>query len=144
MISGAIFLLGLAVTIFCLPLIRVGVHDFLQLQFSLAPNTLFTAVWKDVPVTPKIEVYVFNVTNHEAYLSGREGKLSVEEIGPFVYHAKQTKGTFTYDSAIVSDFWTFGIDILYSIHATSFTSSSFGVPPPPPNANVICVVSPRT
>ena len=97
MISGAIFLLGLAVTIFCLPLIRVGVHDFLQLQFSLAPNTLFTAVWKDVPVTPKIEVYVFNVTNHEAYLSGREGKLSVEEIGPFVYHAKQTKGAFAYD-----------------------------------------------
>ena len=75
MLSGAIFLLGLAVTIFCLPLIRVGVHDFLQLQFSLAPNTLFTAVWKDVPMTPKIEVYVFNVTNHEAYLSGREGKL---------------------------------------------------------------------
>ena len=91
MVCGAVFLGGLAATLLCLPLIRGGVHDFLQHQFSLAPGTLFTAVWKDVPMTPKIEVYVFNVTNHEAYLSGREGKLSVAEIGPFVYHAKQTK-----------------------------------------------------
>ena len=91
MISGAAFLGGLAVTLLCLPLIRGGVHGFLLHQFSLAPNTLFTSVWKDVPVTPKIEVYVFNVTNHDAYLSGRERKISVAEIGPFVYHAKQTK-----------------------------------------------------
>ena len=98
MACGAVFLGGLAATLLCLPLIRGGVHDFLQHQFSLAPGTLFTAVWKDVPMTPKIEVYVFNVTNHEAYLSGREGKLSVAEIGPFVYHAKQTKDVEGYSA----------------------------------------------
>ena len=88
---GAVCLGLLAVTLLCLPLIQSGVQDFLLHQFSLAPNTLFTSVWKDIPVTPKIEVYVFNVTNHEAYLAGRERKLSVEEVGPFVYHAKQSK-----------------------------------------------------
>ena len=91
MVCGTVLLGGLAATLLCLPLIRTGVHDFMQHQFSLAPGTLFTSVWTDVPMTPKIEVWVFNVTNHEAYLAGREEKLSVVEIGPFVYHALQTK-----------------------------------------------------
>jgi hypothetical protein len=40
--------------------------------------------WRKPPVTPLIKVYVYNVTNAEAFLN--EGKKPVlEELGPYVY-----------------------------------------------------------
>ncbi len=91
MITGAACLAGLAATLLCLPLIQNSVKNWMELQFSLAPNSVFTSIWTDPPMTPRLEVYVFNVTNHEAFLSGKEKKVRVEEIGPFVYHAQQSK-----------------------------------------------------
>jgi len=41
--------------------------------------------------TPRLKVYVFNVTNAEEFASGIASKARVEEIGPFVYTARQEK-----------------------------------------------------
>lgn len=32
-----------------------------------------------------VRVYVFNITNSEAFMSGEDQKLRVEEVGPFTY-----------------------------------------------------------
>ncbi|XP_028161803.1 scavenger receptor class B member 1-like [Ostrinia furnacalis] len=44
--------------------------------------------WADPPDEVKLRVYVFNVTNHERFLSGLDEKMDVREIGPVVYLEK--------------------------------------------------------
>lgn len=41
-------------------------------------------LWRKPPVDLYLKVYLFNVTNAEAFLRGEE-KLKVEEVGPYVY-----------------------------------------------------------
>jgi hypothetical protein len=38
-----------------------------------------------MPLEVLVNVYIFNVTNAEAFLSGQDEKLKVKEIGPYVY-----------------------------------------------------------
>lgn len=41
--------------------------------------------WIESPLKPLLKVHIFNYTNIEAVLSGREKKIKVEDIGPYVY-----------------------------------------------------------
>ncbi|XP_047513582.1 lysosome membrane protein 2-like isoform X1 [Pieris napi] len=60
--------------------------------------------WSDPPDQVRMRMYVFNVTNHERFLSGADDKINVEEIGPIVYLEKllhynitfNDNGTMTY------------------------------------------------
>lgn len=60
--------------------------------------------WADPPDEVKLRVYVFNVTNHERFLSGADEKMNLQEIGPIVYLEKlihsniefNENGTMTY------------------------------------------------
>ena len=51
---------------------------------------MMTPLWMSPPLVPKLQVYLFNVTNSEAFLAG-EQKLKVQEIGPYTYSAPQVK-----------------------------------------------------
>lgn len=41
-------------------------------------------MWRKPQVQLYLKVYIFNITNHEAFLAGRE-KLRFQEVGPYVY-----------------------------------------------------------
>lgn len=41
-------------------------------------------LWQDPPVNIYIKIYLWNITNSEEFLSGKE-KMRVEEVGPYVY-----------------------------------------------------------
>lgn len=41
--------------------------------------------WIDSPIQPLIKVYIFNYTNIDDYMSGRDKKIKVQEVGPYVY-----------------------------------------------------------
>lgn len=41
-------------------------------------------LWAQPPVDLYIKIYLFNITNAEDFLSGRE-QLKVEQVGPYVY-----------------------------------------------------------
>lgn len=41
-------------------------------------------LWRKPPVDLYLRVFLWNVTNHEAFLAGKE-KLKVVEVGPYVY-----------------------------------------------------------
>ena len=43
----------------------------------------------DPPLTPKLKIFIFNVTNPEEVLAGKIPNL--QELGPYVYSAHQTK-----------------------------------------------------
>lgn len=42
-------------------------------------------LWAKPPVDLYVRVYLFNVTNREAFLSGQDKQLNIQEIGPYVY-----------------------------------------------------------
>ncbi|GLV45391.1 uncharacterized protein CBL_05494 [Carabus blaptoides fortunei] len=50
----------------------------------LSDGSVSYEIWKKPPYTIYITVYVFNVTNADAFISGEE-KLQFEEIGPYVF-----------------------------------------------------------
>jgi hypothetical protein len=50
----------------------------------MAPHSMLFSIWKKLPVDIYLYVYIFNITNPEEFLSGKE-KLKVEEVGPYVY-----------------------------------------------------------
>ena len=43
-------------------------------QLALSPNTLFLELWNNPPMTPKLHVYIFNLTNAYQYFSGEDSK----------------------------------------------------------------------
>ncbi|KAJ6637985.1 Scavenger receptor class B member 1 [Pseudolycoriella hygida] len=73
-------------------------------QLSIREGSLLFFLFKNPPLEVFISVYVFNVTNVEAFLSKKDSKLKVEEVGPYVYrefleHTNYTfhsNGTLTY------------------------------------------------
>ena len=67
------------------------VDDFVLNQMKLTESSMMTTLWKDPPVNARLHNYIFNVTNHEDFLSGKESKLKVKEIGPYVYEAHNRK-----------------------------------------------------
>ncbi|XP_018346276.1 PREDICTED: scavenger receptor class B member 1-like isoform X3 [Trachymyrmex septentrionalis] len=54
--------------------------------------------WRKPNVDLYIKIYLFNVTNHDEYLSGEASKLQLQEIGPYVY-----KESFEHANVIFND-----------------------------------------
>lgn len=54
-------------------------------QLNLNSDTLLYKLWLNPPLEVFIVAYIFNYTNVEAFVSGREPKLKLEEVGPYVY-----------------------------------------------------------
>jgi len=90
LLVGLLFLLKALMCAF----FRAPIHDFVDLlirqQFALTNDSMMTPLWMNPPVAPKLQVYLFNVTNSEEFLAGKE-KLKVQEIGPYTYSAPQVK-----------------------------------------------------
>ncbi|XP_029158785.1 scavenger receptor class B member 1-like isoform X1 [Nylanderia fulva] len=42
-------------------------------------------LWRKPEADVYLKVYLFNITNHEEYLDGRESKLRFQQVGPYVY-----------------------------------------------------------
>lgn len=58
------------------------------LRINLSPKFLFLDKWKQPPEPVATEVYLFNVTNAERFLSGEDDKIQVQEIGPIIYYKR--------------------------------------------------------
>ncbi|XP_018054990.1 PREDICTED: scavenger receptor class B member 1-like isoform X1 [Atta colombica] len=54
--------------------------------------------WRKPVVDLYVKIYLFNVTNHNEYLSGEASKLRFQEIGPYVY-----KETFEHANVVFND-----------------------------------------
>lgn len=42
-------------------------------------------LWMDPNVVPIMKLFVYNVTNAEEFLDGRDEKIRLEEVGPYYY-----------------------------------------------------------
>lgn len=78
-ISGAVCLL-----LACVTYVGNPTQWIFNYKLDMRPDSLAFQLWKKPPFDVFIKIYVFNITNVEAFLGGEE-KLKVEEIGPYVY-----------------------------------------------------------
>ncbi|XP_046808275.1 scavenger receptor class B member 1 isoform X3 [Lucilia cuprina] len=62
----------------------------------MAENGEIFNLWAKPPVDLYIKVYLFNITNAEAFLAGRE-KMNVEQVGPYVYKELMTHENITFN-----------------------------------------------
>ncbi|XP_035902734.1 scavenger receptor class B member 1 isoform X2 [Anopheles stephensi] len=76
---GVLFL-TLAYAIIVIDPTEVIVED----KLSMYEGSYLNRLWKKPPLEVFISIYVFNVTNPEAFMRGEE-RLRVQEIGPYVY-----------------------------------------------------------
>uniref|UniRef100_A0A6P4E126 Lysosome membrane protein 2-like n=1 Tax=Drosophila rhopaloa TaxID=1041015 RepID=A0A6P4E126_DRORH len=53
-------------------------------------------LWAQPPVDLYIKIYLFNITNAQAFLAGRE-QLKVEQVGPYVYKEVMTHENVTFN-----------------------------------------------
>lgn len=81
-------------------------YDLLELanieRIKVRPGYPAFEKWKN-PKAPIIaKVYVFGVTNSEAFMNGTDSKLKLEEVGPIVYHKyiRQRDVVFEEDSTL--------------------------------------------
>ena len=93
LVFGLIFLLMALMCAFFRAPIKNTVDFLIQQQTALTEESMMTELWRNPPLKPKLEVFIFNVTNAEKFLSGSE-TLSVQEIGPFVYSAPTVRFDF--------------------------------------------------
>ncbi|KAH8383338.1 hypothetical protein KR009_008055, partial [Drosophila setifemur] len=92
--------LGMTLLFFgSLVLLSDPVRSILDAQLTLKPGTLLYRLWLFPPVDVYINVYVFNYTNVEEFVSGRAAKLKVEEVGPYAYKEVLTNHNATYNEA---------------------------------------------
>lgn len=78
-----------------------------------------------------MQVYIFNITNAEAFLNGTDKKLKVVEVGPYVY---QWVSAFIHQATCLRDFFR---EILENKNATfhengtlSFVPERYSIPIP--------------
>lgn len=65
-------------------------YDLLEIanteRIQVRPGFPAFEKWKNPPAPIIVKVYLFGVTNSEAFLNGTDKKLVLEEVGPIVYH----------------------------------------------------------
>jgi CD36 family len=82
------------------------------------------------PIDPIIKVYVFNYTNIDEFLDGTNGKIKLQEIGPYIYREPSQKVLFTFNEDLITyhvsrfKFLSNSIDLIFTAHCINIILSS--------------------
>ncbi|CAH0724057.1 unnamed protein product, partial [Brenthis ino] len=95
-----LILVTLGFILLAIPLVLLAIDPvFLIYKYvaRISNGTEFYNVMKQENPGARIELYIFNVTNTESFLSGKDYKMKVEEVGPFNYQEYRTNKQFKFD-----------------------------------------------
>lgn len=82
----------------CMLLVYHPYEHILKYKTTFGENGEIFQLWKKPEVDLYLKVYLFNVTNRDEYLDGRESKLRFQQVGPYVY-----KEIFTHENIVFND-----------------------------------------
>ncbi|CAK9816237.1 Scavenger receptor class B member 1 [Anthophora quadrimaculata] len=89
----------------CILLVFQPYELLFKLKVVFSPGGEIFELWRKPDVELYLKVYLFNVTNHEEYLSGKENKLIFQEVGPYVYKETLEHGSTKFnDNGTVTAF----------------------------------------
>lgn len=66
------------------------INHFMFKEFVIKNHSNMFKFWKDPPIVPHLNIYLFNVTNHEDFLKNRS-KPILNEVGPYCYKERWQK-----------------------------------------------------
>ncbi|XP_050527772.1 scavenger receptor class B member 1-like isoform X2 [Daktulosphaira vitifoliae] len=66
-------------------------------KLTFVEGSFLYQLWQKPPVKLYINVYMFNITNSERFLSGEDEKIHVEEVGPYVYWEELVHENITFN-----------------------------------------------
>ncbi|KPJ06853.1 Protein croquemort [Papilio machaon] len=69
----------------------------LQKMMMLTETSTSFSIWREVPIPMYLECYMFNITNVDEILAGKNVTLKVEQLGPYVYREHHTKEDITWN-----------------------------------------------
>ncbi|XP_023291780.2 scavenger receptor class B member 1 isoform X1 [Lucilia cuprina] len=95
----AFLLLAVGILAICTAVLVKIFHPYdliFNWKLVMAENGEIFNLWAKPPVDLYIKVYLFNITNAEAFLAGRE-KMNVEQVGPYVYKELMTHENITFN-----------------------------------------------
>ncbi|XP_050349541.1 scavenger receptor class B member 1-like [Nymphalis io] len=95
-----VLLLAVGVILLVIPIVSMFLDPQYQIMIymtRIAVGSKFYKIFARENVATLVQVYVFNVTNAEAFLSGEDHKLRIEEVGPFTYQEYQKNDNFEVD-----------------------------------------------
>lgn len=91
-------------------------NDFLMAEWlNMRPGLPKYELWKNSVVDVTFKVYIFNVTNGDDFLSGKDTKLRLEEVGPITYFEKrQHTDVVFHENSTLS--YTSSMDLVFPEH----------------------------
>lgn len=79
-------LLGIGALFSGLFILLVDPYNILyEWKLKFGPGGEIFFLWEKPPVELYLKVYLWNITNKDEYMSGKDDKLKFEEVGPYVY-----------------------------------------------------------
>ena len=77
-VLGALLIINSLICAIVYQNIQLFVRELETNQLAVSQNTLFLSLWKNPPMTPQLQVYIFNFTNAYEYLAGNDSKPNFE------------------------------------------------------------------
>ncbi|XP_037881878.1 scavenger receptor class B member 1 [Glossina fuscipes] len=93
-------LLVLGILAICIAILCKIVHPYDMIfnwKLIMRENNEMFDLWAKPPIDLYIKIYLFNITNAEAFLAGRE-KMNVQQVGPYVYRELFTHENVTFNA----------------------------------------------
>lgn len=81
-------------------------------------------LWVNSPIKPLLKIHIFNYTNIDAVLAGREKKIKIQDVGPYVYEEtlQRTKLSFLEENKI-----TFYVSLMIIIEFNPSDTGLIGI-----------------
>ncbi|XP_030747481.1 scavenger receptor class B member 1-like isoform X2 [Sitophilus oryzae] len=90
--------LGIGALISGLFILIVNPYNLLyEWKLVFGPGGEIYSLWEKPPVELFLKVYLWNVTNRDEYMSGKDAKLKFQEVGPYVYRELMTHENVTFN-----------------------------------------------
>lgn len=90
---AGLFFLALGIS----SLIYTPMDFFFDIRLRMIPGTPPYEFWANPPENILMNVYIFNITNSEAFLNGTDKELHVQEVGPIVFREKLTHSNIIFN-----------------------------------------------
>lgn len=72
-------------------------HIMFNMKARFTDGSETFEMWRNPPIELILKVYLFNVTNSEEYMSGKDEKLRFQQVGPYAYREGMSHGNVTFN-----------------------------------------------
>lgn len=77
----------------------------LQRMMTLTPTSASFDIWRETPIPMYLECFLFNITNADEIIAGKNVSIRVEQLGPYVYKESHSKANISWHDNSTVEFY---------------------------------------